>query len=175
MVIFSKSHAACVASDRLIFCHTLIKKKPCISYFIQTFQNNSVSGVQCRVYLSKEKQDLLWLKILASLYFEQKFVFLSLARQKASPAISHWAAVRSHCSAISGFADSGIYHSQDEAPLYVTGKCTLKRQSILRLLKIKRPYFCGASSYLLLRRSKMWLTMQRILQRVLIDYWIQQH
>lgn len=82
--------------------------------------------MQRRVYLSKEKQDLLWLKILVPLYFEQKFVFLSLARQKASPAISHWAAVRSHCSAISGFADSGIYHSQDEAPLYVTGKCTLK-------------------------------------------------
>lgn len=111
-----------------ILSYSYEKKTPVSHILYKHFRIlHSVSGVQRRVYLSKEKQDLLWLKILAPLYFEQKFVFLSLARQKASPAISHWAAVRSHCSAISGFADSGIYHSQDEAPLYITGKCTLKQ------------------------------------------------
>lgn len=68
------------------------------------------------------------------MHFEQKLVFLSLAKGKASPAISHWAAVRSHCSCVSGFAISRICHSVDKAFFRLTTN-NVKKQSILYLLK----------------------------------------
>lgn len=58
-------------------------------------------------------QDLLWFSFLMLLLMKT-FVFLPLVRQKAAPVISHWEAVRSPCSSISGCASYGIYHSKDK-------------------------------------------------------------
>lgn len=89
------------------------------------------AGGKCGGHQSNEKWDHLRLKSLALVHFEQKSVFLSLVKGKASPSISHWAAVRSHCCANSAFVGSWICHTQDKAFFKLQTNVLFKKKSIL--------------------------------------------